>query len=319
MTLLEAEIAFILVATGIYLALPVLTQYGLINIHTQFYLPLALLAGALASPTDPTAALAIKEEYKAEGHVTTTILGIAAFDDATGIINFSIASAVSLAVLGKVGGGLGLTILVPVAGIAMSVILGVMFAGLLILVARTVKDKGTLIVLILGALFVCFGIAKFFKLNELLSTMIFGCAIVNMAKDEEKFFISIRDYLEEIIFVVFFVLAGAHLQPGILKSSIVIVLIFIALRTAGKVFGAFLGGMISKAPANVKKYTAFGLIPQGGIVVGLALLVRQNAAFSGISLILLNIILGTTVLHEFLGPLLTEMALKKAGEIRTEK
>ena len=59
--------------------------------------------------------------------------------------------------------------------------------------------------------------------------------------------------------------------------------------------------------ADVKK--------QGGIVVGLALLVKQDPRFSEISLPLLNLILGTTVLHEFVGPLFTEVALKKTKEI----
>jgi hypothetical protein len=75
---------------------------------------------------------------------------------------------------------------------------------------------------------------------------------------------------------------------------------------------------VSGALPDVRKYTAFGLIPQGGIVVGLALLVKQEPAFSQISVLLLNLILGTTVLFEFLGPLFTEVALKKAKEVGKE-
>jgi Kef-type K+ transport system membrane component KefB len=97
-----------------------------------------------------------------------------------------------------------------------------------------------------------------------------------------------------------------------------IVLVFVILRVLGKIFGAFIGAIISGAQEKVKKYTAFGLIPQGGIVVGLALLVKQNPAFSSISPVLLNMILGTTVLFEFIGPLFTELALKRAKEVGKE-
>ncbi|NQT33209.1 MAG: cation:proton antiporter, partial [Candidatus Omnitrophica bacterium] len=285
MTLLEAEGAFILVTLGLFIALPILGKYSGMNIKPEYFLPLAILAGALASPTDPTAVLAVREEYKAKGPVTNTILGIAAFDDATGIINFSIATAVAIAVLGGASGGMTSTVLKPLTVIGLSILTGAVIAFLLLFVARKVTDKGSLIVLIFGSLFVCFGFAQIFKLDELLCTMTLGCVVVNFASDQDKFFISIRDYFEEFIFVIFFVLAGAHLQLNVFKNSIPIVLVFVILRTCGKVLGVFLGGVISKAPLKVRKYTAFGLIPQGGIVVGLALLMRENPEFSDISLI----------------------------------
>ena len=319
MTVLEAETAFIMVFAGLFLLLPVISAHTGMGLAKESILPLALLIGALASPTDPTAALAIKEEYKAEGEVTTTILGIAALDDATGIINFSIATSIALVVLGGKAAGIGGTILQPLVSILFSVLIGIFCAVCLLAAASKVKEKGTIIVLIFGALFVCFGFAQLLHLNELLSTMVLGCCVVNLTKDREKFFVSIRDYFEEIIFIIFFVLAGAHLKPAVLLNSMWIVLAFVVLRTSGKVLGAYAGSKISNAPLNVKKYTALGLIPQGGIVVGLALLVRHEPAFSGISILLLNIILGTTVFHEFIGPLLTEIALKKAKETYKEK
>ena len=116
---------------------------------------------------------------------------------------------------------------------------------------------------------------------------------------------------------MFFVIAGANLDLGVLKSSILIVVAFVILRTSGKFLGTFIGATIGKAPKIVKKYVAFGLLPQGGIVVGLALLIKQDPRFNEISSILLNIILGTTVIHEFAGPLFAELALKKAKEIKS--
>jgi len=319
MTFLEAETAFLLVFAGLFFTLPILSRYAGLTIEPIYYFPLALLAGALASPTDPTAAIAVKEEYKADGPVTRTVLGIAALDDATGIINFSIATAISITFLGHATGGIGATLLPPLRDILFSFLLGAGFAFLLLTVARNVKDGGVMIVLILGALFACFGTAQILKLDELLSTMTLGCVTVNFAKDIDKYFLSIRDYLEEVIFVIFFVLAGAHLQLQVLKSSLLIVAVFVICRTIGKVLGAYAGAVISKAPVNVRKYTAFGLIPQGGIVVGLALMMRQDPAFSAISLFLLNLILGTTVFHEFIGPLFAEMAFKKAKEVGKQK
>ena len=316
MTVTEAVLTFVVVTLGIYIALPFVVKYLGVNIKPEFYLPFAVLVGALAAPTDPTPTLAVKEEYKADGPVTTTILGIGALDDAMGLIIFSVAMSVCVAVLGGSGGNfVGTAIIAPIAKIFFSLLIGAILAIFLVFSARKVEDKGVLVVMILGALFTCYGIAHSFQMDELLSTMTLGCIVANMGKDGDKFFISVRNYLEETIFVVFFVLAGAHLQLSILKNCLWLVLIFVILRMCGKFFGAYIGATVSKAQSNVKKYTALGLVPQGGIIVGLALLVKENSLFNDIAPILLNVILGTTVLFEFMGPLLTEFALKRANEV----
>ena len=315
MTLFEAMTTFLFVTVGLYIAIPFLVKIMGIDLKPVYFFPLALMAGALASPTDPTPTLAVKEEYKADGPVTTTILGIGAFDDALGIINFSIAMAICLAMLGTGVTNLGQTILHPLVAIVFSILNGIVFGVFLIFTAKRVKEKGVMVVLILGSLFACYGLAQFFQLDELLSTMTLGCLAANSGKDEDKFFISVREYFEEFIFVIFFVIAGAHLQFSVLVKCIWIVIVFVIARMLGKFFGAYTGAVISGASSNVRKYTAFGLVPQGGIVVGLALLIKQNPEFASFSNILLNIVLGTTVLFEFIGPLLTEIALKKTNEM----
>lgn len=66
----------------------------------------------------------------------------------------------------------------------------------------------------------------------------------------------------------------------------------------------------------MQKYAAGGLIPQGGIVIGLALVVKQNPVFHAVSDIVINIIIGATIIHEMIGPLVSKYALLKAGEIQ---
>ena len=318
MTVFEATITFLFITAGLFALMPALNHYTGLNIHPSFFLPLAVMAGSLGCPTDPTPTLAVKEEYKAEGPVTTTILGIGAFDDAMGIIIFSLSLTACLTILGTSSTSIGMTILGAFAKIFFSLLAGAICAAFVLLVGSRVKDMGVMVVVILGALFVCFGVSESLNLDELLSTMTLGCVVINFAKDKDKYFSAIRENLEELVFVIFFVVAGAQLELNVLKSSLWIVLVFVIFRVLGKISGSFTGAVISRAQSQVKKYTAFGLIPQGGIVVGLALLLKQQPAFSPIANILLNIILGTTVLFEFLGPLFTEVALKKSGEVGKE-
>ena len=87
------------------------------------------------------------------------------------------------------------------------------------------------------------------------------------------------------------------------------------MQSTGKVSGTAVGASLSKSSPTVKKYTAGGLIPQGGIVVGLALMMKQNPSFNTISNIIVSIIIGSVILNELIGPILAKTALKKAGEI----
>jgi hypothetical protein len=93
----------------------------------------------------------------------------------------------------------------------------------------------------------------------------------------------------------------------------------VCFRTIGKITGTTIGAYLAKSPQKIKKYTAGGLIPQGGIVIGLALLIKQNPAFDAISDTIISIIIGATIIHEFLGPVIAKKALTKAGEINTDQ
>ena len=92
-TLFEAEFAFLFVAVSFIFLAPVIRPSSEFSFLATT-IPLGLLLAALASPTDPSATLAVEHEYNAKGEVTSTIMGVAAFDDILGILNFSLAVSV---------------------------------------------------------------------------------------------------------------------------------------------------------------------------------------------------------------------------------
>jgi len=172
------------------------------------------------------------------------------------------------------------------------------------------------IVLTVGLLCLCFGIASYYKLDPLLSTMTMGAVVVNFNNKREIIFQALENYCEELVFVLFFTLSGMFLDFSVLGSSILLMIFFIFLRTIGKVSGTQLGAHLSKSSDKIKKYVAFGLIPQGGIVIGLALMIAHNPAFDSISKIIISVIIGATVFHELVGPICVKLSLKAAGEIK---
>lgn len=314
-TLCEGEFAFLVTAGGILLVAPLLLHDGSDWVAT--YIPGALLIGCLASPTDPSATLAVVHEYKARGRVTSMIMGVAAFDDVLGIINYSVVVAVAQTLVAGQGFGFVSAVGAAVTNIVGAVLLGAAFGFAFNVVTRVLdrETEGALIVLVLATLTLCFGVALLIAVDELLATMTMGMVVVNFNALKEKVFKILERYTEELIFVLFFTLSGMHLDFSVLARNLLLVVAFVILRTLGKVSGAMTGAIAGGSSRKVRRYVAGGLIPQGGIVVGLALLMHQNPAFDGIASVVISVIIGATVIHELLGPVISKAAIKAAGEI----
>jgi len=315
-TFFEAECAFLAVILGFLAITPIFVTSGNISWFATF-IPLSILVGCLGSPTDPSATLAVKEEYKAKGKVSSTIMGAAAFDDVLGIINYSLAIVISAAFILHKGFDPLVTVGSPVLVIAGSVLLGAAVGFVFNYVTGFFRSDsdGALIVLVLGILSVAFGLAALLKVDQLLAIMVSGIVVVNFNGKRKQIFSLLERYIDELIFIFFFTLSGMHLNFSVLRTSMVLVLFFVVFRAFGKVLGTRIGATLANSPDKVKRYVAGGLIPQGGIVIGLALMIKQNPAFSGIADIVITVIIGATVIHELIGPVLAKMVLKRAGEI----
>jgi len=88
---------------------------------------------------------------------------------------------------------------------------------------------------------------------------------------------------------------------------------YLISRSIGKYTGAYLGSVISKADPNVKKYLGLALLPQAGVAIGMAQVVMLELPLYGESI--RTIVLCATLVYELIGPVITKIALTKAGEI----
>jgi len=318
-TFFEAEFAFLAVFLGFLAITPFLLDIPNASLFTVF-IPISILLASLASPTDPSATLAVAHEYKAKGNVSSTIMGVAAFDDALGIVNYSIAITVAGLLIMHQSFSISSSIISPLYVIFGAIALGLLVGFIFNIMSGITKreTEGMLIVLIICFLLICYGIANVIGVDELLATMAMGAFVVNFNKMREKIFKILERYTEELIFVLFFTISGIHLKFSVLSTSYILIIFFVLFRTIGKVTGSKLGAHIARSPTKVKKYVAGGLIPQGGIVIGLALLIKQNNAFDQIADIIISVIIGATIIHELIGPIVAKFSLKKAGEIKGE-
>lgn len=289
---------------------------GFFSMESHWMLILALLVAPLASPTDPSATIAVMHQYKAKGQVSDTIMAVAALDDAMGVLLFSISMAIAAIVAGSGDTGIGVSILNALYKIAGAVLAGGVLAWITGLLSRFFKlqNEGQWIVLLSAVIIFTFGISSFLKLDELLAVMALGAFIANFNPQSNLLFKIVERYTEALVILLFFILSGLHLNISVIPQAALLIGVFVILRISGKYFGARLGAIWGGAPKNVRKYTGGGLIPQGGIVIGLALLISKNPAFAAVSDTLLALIMGSAVFHELLGPITAIHALKKAGE-----
>ncbi len=279
---------------------------------TEGCLPLSLIIAAVSAATAPAAILAIVHEYKAKGPLTTTLLGVVALDDAVAIILFAFAGPIVHILTG--GGGISFYRVVAEPGIIIlgSILLGSVIGFMLIALSPWIRKKESLLVVILGAIFLCSGIAGHLKLSPLLANMMVGFLIINKARHSDRLFQAVEN-IEEPIFALFFTLAGAHFDLMVFKFVGFMAFLIVASRFTGKYIGTRLGAELSHAPADVKKYLAYGLLPTAGVTIGLVFMAQplmQPELFE----IMINAVLGAVIISELVAPPLVKFALKQAGE-----
>ncbi len=123
--------------------------------------------------------------------------------------------------------------------------------------------------------------------------------------------------------MLFFVLSGAELNLRMFNSWQVIVclILYVVARCAGKYFGAALGATVTHADKNVRKYLGITLFPQAGVAIGMATMCKSEfvkAGYQEVGSKIVTITMCAVLIYELVGPVLTKVALTKAGEISPE-
>lgn len=273
---------------------------------------LALLLAGIAPASAPAAITNVVEETRAKGRFTDTLLGIVAIDDAWGLVIFSLMLAGASMVSGSGGVAAGLLIGGRELGGALliGVLLGVPFTWL----ANRIRAQEPMQAEALGFVLVCGGVAVWIGASYLLAAMLMGMVVTNNARSDASFE-SIRQ-LEWPIMILFFVLAGASLETGKVPEIGLIGLLYILLRMAGLMGGAWIGGTLSRASATVKRWMGLALMPQAGVALGMALVAGNR--FPQVKDTILPLIIGTTVVFELVGPVLARISLNRSGEAGLE-
>jgi len=311
--LLESFLAFAVVATLIY--------------WVSGNLPMALIFGALAPASAPAGTVAIIHEYKAKGSLTKALYSVVGFDDGLGIIIFGFAAAIAQSLIGQATGAEAASFVVlmwePLREVILSIGLGGIAGIIFCFLAQKTKSPQEILILVFALVFITVGLAKMFHLSLILTNMVIGMITVNTQGNQlnERIRRELTQFMP-LLFVLFFTLAGAHLQLSLLPSLGIISIVYIIGRITGLVGGSFLGATLSGAEKKIRNNLGLGILSQAGVAIGLALIVSKDFSHLGelgneIGATVLTTITATSIIFEIIGPICTKIALKRAGEIQT--
>lgn len=298
----------------------------------QEYIPVAIILGAVATATAPAATLMVIKQYKAHGPVTDTLLPVVALDDAFGLFFFAVSFAIAKVIAsGEVTKPFQSMVLLPLIEIVASIVIGLAVGFLLAFCMKFFASRANRLTLMITAVLigVCsqlllsklklFGLP--FETSSLLTCMMIGAVLCNMRDDS----LVIMDGVERWtppLFMLFFVISGAELDFTVMKGIVLIIcLVYLVARSFGKYFGSRIGCDIVKMDVNVKKYLGLTLLPQAGVAIGMAHSASaslQGTPSAGVATILTAVVLCATLIYELFGPVITKVALQKAGEIETK-
>ncbi len=299
---------------------------GLIYLITKD-LPMALIFGSIAPASAPAGTVAIIQEYKAKGPLTSALYSVVGFDDGLGIIIFGFAAAFSKSLLGQEmgieAGSFWELISTPLLEVGLSIVVGGVIAFLFSILARKLSKGRDIFILLFAFILISSGLCHTLHLSLILTNMIIGIVVVNTQKFTliEKIHHELTQIMP-LLFVLFFTLAGANLHISALPSLGLIGLIYILGRSGGLIGGAKIGSHLGKLPENIKKYLGLGILSQAGVAIGLALIVKSEFAEYGvhgayIGATVITTVTATSIFFEIIGPILTKMALTKSGEIKS--
>jgi Kef-type K+ transport system membrane component KefB len=275
---------------------------------------LGLLLGAIASATAPAATTNVLWEYKSKGPLTTTILGIVAMDDGLALLLFAVASSFAGLILGNGTSGLLGVFISPLYEILGSVFIGAFSGWILSKILAKHSEEDRVLAFSIGIVLLTLGIALLLNFDILLASMSLGVTVVNLTPRKSKDMFKLLGGFTPPIFVLFFVLVGSELNLSYMSIPLVLIaVIYLIGRTAGKMAGSTLGARISHASKTVQKYLPWCLFSQAGVAIGLSILAGHM--FPGeVSNAIVIIIISTVFVLELTGPTFVKMAVTKAGE-----
>lgn len=290
------------------------TKLGGESAGPRLWVALAAVCASIAVATAPAATVAVLRELEATGPVSRLVLSCVVVNNALSVTLFGMGRAAARGLLGTSSGSGLIQALQPLLNTVASLVLGVAVGWLTDVIVHRLSRRSEVLVVALAAVFMCGGLAEFLGLSSLLAGVAAGFAVVNRDRRDVRAFRALNDF-EPPLYGIFFALAGAQVHLNEMATAGLLGLAFVLARAAGKYVGAWLGARSADMEPVQSTNVGLGLLPQAGLAIGLAYLVRQDPSLAAIRTLVINVVIASVVINELVGPPLVRIMALRVGEL----
>ena len=326
MTGSQLIVTLVLSAIGVYLLadyIPFMKEMPAI-----YKIAVAALFGTVFIARSPASAIAIVNEMRAKGPFTQTALGVTVLKDFFVILLFAFTIEVSIAIFEDTTLNF-IFLLILLGEIVASFGLGLLLARLLIMLLgssfRSVVKRYLLIlsgylIYLLQHFLTDYTLEHYqhsYSIEPLLVCIVGSFVVTNYSKYRAEF-LKILEHVGPYIYTAFFVLSGAAIELGIIKSVIGIALVLFFLRLVSLMVGGYIGGRLSGDKPLFNRIAWMPYVTQAGVGLGLATLVASTFPEWGIEFA--TIVISVIVFNQIVGPPLFKWAINivKEGHTKAE-
>ncbi|HEX2250243.1 MAG TPA: cation:proton antiporter [Gemmatimonadales bacterium] len=281
---------------------------------------IALLLGVIAMETAAATTLMVMRECNAEGPLTDTLSGVIALNNIFCLTGFLVVTAGFDLYRQAIEGGAALEVIYRsvypliwqlIGSVALGFVVGVLLAAW----SSQVMEHGEMLILLIGAILLAVGAAQLLELSPLLATLAVGATMVNLSSESRRIFDALAQ-TDPPLYAIFFVIAGADLNVGLLPSLGLIGVVYVLGRAGGKLLGTIVASRRVAPEPTVRRYLGYAMLSQAGLAVGLLLAV--NRRYPELAPIITTVVLGAVTVFELVGPISARYALVRSGESKPQ-
>ena len=272
-------------------------------------LAVALLWGVVAVTRSPSAVMGILSQTRPAGPLTDFAVGFVMTSDVVVVVLMALvvttvrpvldpSATVSLSAFADLGHEL-------LGSVAIGTTLGLALAAYLRFVGRQVL----VVLLVIGLVLV--EAISYLHFEWLLTFLTAGFVVQNLSRQGDRLLHSV-ERTGEVVYVVFFATAGAHLDLPLVGRLWPAAVLLFAARAGTAILGARVSGRLAKDPPALRRWGWAALVPQAGLSLGIAGKMASEFPTFGPQFGALAV--AAVALNEMAGPVLLKLSFDRAGE-----
>lgn len=269
----------------------------------------AMAMAVALSAQSPAVVMAMIGETRADGVLTKTILALVIVADLAVIVTYGVASSIATAVVGgnvDLGAAIGRIAWEVFGSIGVGIFIGVILG---LFIHHVGQGMG------LFAIMLCLVLAEVgaaVHLDALIIALTAGLWLENVSRADAHKLLERFEGQSLPVYLVFFALAGAKLDLYALSDLVAPVLIIVVVRASSFYVGSRIGTRHEGVDPTVRRLAWIGLVPQAGLALALAELVRRTFPAFGDAAFAL--VIGVVATNELTAPIALRIALLRSGE-----